>query len=61
MHADLQRAVLKDVLNSAKGECLFIQETKMEVIDDVVLRSLCSFCDPDFAFAHLMGDQVVFF
>lgn len=40
MNADLKRVVLKNVFKCAKGECLFLQETKMELIDDAMLRSM---------------------
>lgn len=32
MNIDLKRAMLKDVFKSAKGEFLFLQETKMEIM-----------------------------
>lgn len=40
MNAVLKRAMLKDVFKTVKGEFLFLEETKMEVINDVVVCSL---------------------
>lgn len=36
-----KRAVMKGLFCCFKGECLFIQETKMEEIDYQIIRSIC--------------------
>ncbi|RWR95161.1 hypothetical protein CKAN_02449000 [Cinnamomum micranthum f. kanehirae] len=41
MNSASKRAVMKGTFQSYKGECLFIQETKMESIDDQIMRSFC--------------------
>ena len=40
MNSVSKRAVLKGMVQSSKGECLFVQETKMEMIDDQIIRSI---------------------
>lgn len=47
--------MLKGFFRSAKAEFLFLQETKMEVIDDVMVRSLCPFRDHSFVFCPSIG------
>lgn len=41
MNSDSNRAVMKGVSHSFKGECLFIQETKMKNIGAQIIRSVC--------------------
>lgn len=52
MNAELKR---KGVFKSAKGQIPFIQETKMELIDNAAVRSLCPFRDPSFVCRPSLG------
>lgn len=49
------RVVIKDAIKSARGAFLFFQETKMEVIDEKVVKSLCVFSNVNFAFCPSRG------
>lgn len=55
LYSDVKRAILKGVFQSVKGECLFIQETKMEVIEAQVVRSFCPWPDGQFVMSSLIG------
>lgn len=50
MNSVAKRAVMKDVLTSAGGAFFLFQETKMEVIDEKVIWSLCVLQDFNFVF-----------
>lgn len=55
MNSVSKKAMIKDTLRSANGEFLFMQKTKMEVINDKVTRSICVFHDPNFVFVPSQG------
>lgn len=55
MNSVAKRAVMKDVLTSAGGAFFFFQETKMEVIDEKVIRSLCALQNFNFVFCPSKG------
>ena len=46
---------MKGMFNAFKGECMFIQETKMDIIDTKVIRSVCSWLDYQFAMCPSTG------
>lgn len=46
---------MKGVVLSFKGECLFIQETKMENIDDQIIRLICPWFNGLFSMSHSVG------
>lgn len=50
MNSISKNAVVKEAFKSTKGECLFLQETKMEVIE---IRSVCIFHDQILCFILL--------
>lgn len=53
MNSISKNAVIKEALKSTKGECLFLLETKMEVIEAHVIRSVCIFHDQILCFILL--------
>lgn len=55
IHFVSKRLVIKGAIKSIKGEFLFFQETKMDVIDDAVVSSLFPFHDPSFVFCPSTG------
>ena len=55
MNSMSKRAVLKCMILSFQGECVFIQETKMEVLDAQVIRAICPWSDCQVAFCPSIG------
>ena len=55
MNSVSKRVVLKGMVQSFKGECLFLQETKMEVIDIQIIRSICLWSNSEFAMCPSIG------
>ena len=55
MNSVSKRVVLKSVVQSFKGECLFLQETKKKVIDIQIIRSICPWSDSQFAMRPSIG------
>lgn len=55
MNSSLKRAVTKGLFQSFKGECLFLQETKLENINAYVLRSICPWSNCRFVMCPLVG------
>lgn len=55
MNSASKRAVIKGAVKSDKGDFLFIQETKMEVIDEKVSRRIRVFPNANFGFCPSRG------
>ena len=55
MNSVLKQAVMKGVFCCFKEECLFIQETKMEEIDDQIIRSICPWSSFQFVTSPSVG------
>ena len=55
MNSVSKRAVMKGVIRSCKGECVFIQETKMEVIENQVINSFCPWSNGQFVMGPSIG------
>ena len=55
MNSISKRAVMKGVVHSFKGECLFILETKMENIDDQVIMLICPWSNSLFSMSPSVG------
>lgn len=52
INSSLERGVTKGLFQSFKGECLFLQETKL---DAYVLRSICPWSNCRFVMCPLVG------
>lgn len=50
-----KRVVIKDAIKFVGGAFLFFQETKMEIIDEKVIRSLCAFSNFGFVICPSKG------
>lgn len=55
MNSVSKRVVVKGVIQSIKGECVFIQETKMEIIENQVVKSLCPWSNCHFVLGPSVG------
>lgn len=55
MDSDSKRSMIKGVIKSAIGEFLLLWETKMEVIDAQMVRSICTFHNPSYVFRPSEG------
>lgn len=55
MNSASKRAVMKELFKSYRGECLFIQETKMESNTDPILRLFCPWRSCQYAFCPSIG------
>ena len=55
MNSVSKRVVLKGMVQSFKGECLFLQETKMEIIEIQIIRSICPWSNSQFGMCPSIG------
>lgn len=55
MNSVSKQAVMNGVFCCFKGECLFIQETKMEEIDYQIIRSICPWSSFQFVTSPSVG------